>query len=266
MVVNNFRVATFNTFGTTLFGSQFLKRYRYIAKAITDKNLDVIMLQEVHSYIALVILKRYLKQLPYCVYRPSIIGPTAGLVVFSRYPLAYKGYKSVRYKKIISRSIFSFLKYLFVDKGVLVAEIDQPNLYLLNVHLSANLDNDWSPESKFYIIHQTELAKLTNILKLYKSEKYVLGGDFNIDRTSDLYQTFVTRNLVIDPGIVIKGVTYHKEFLKVNQESHWIDYLISNNVRCCEIEVVFGGKYQALDQTFGYLSDHLGLMGVMQYS
>jgi mRNA deadenylase 3'-5' endonuclease subunit Ccr4 len=90
-----FSLLSFNVFGapfhpTKLFKSllrtHVRKRFRLLAKEITNAQIDILALQEVHTYPHFFVLKRHLTNYPFVLYTPSLYGPKGGLVIFSKIP------------------------------------------------------------------------------------------------------------------------------------------------------------------------------------
>src|SRR6266700_1107444 len=57
-------------------------------RLIAGTDTDVINLQEVHGYGLLRRLKKQLGSFPFISYKPGVVGPRAGLVTFSKLPVA----------------------------------------------------------------------------------------------------------------------------------------------------------------------------------
>ena len=86
-------VATLNTRGVPVTGSQLARRYRAIAEALEASDADVIAFQEVFTYWHLRLLARRMRSFRHVAYRPSPAGPAGGLVTFSRLPVSARAYR-----------------------------------------------------------------------------------------------------------------------------------------------------------------------------
>ncbi|HEV2373578.1 MAG TPA: endonuclease/exonuclease/phosphatase family protein [Streptosporangiaceae bacterium] len=77
-------VATLNTRGIPVTGSQLARRYRAIAEAFEASDADVVAFQEVFTYWHLRLLARRMASFRHVAYQLSAAGPAGGLVTFSR--------------------------------------------------------------------------------------------------------------------------------------------------------------------------------------
>src|SRR5690242_5260623 len=83
----HFSLATLNTLGIPFFSPSPKERYKALAQEFERLAVDVINLQEVHTYDLLRVLKDRLPSYPHVVYERSFVGPKGGLVTLSRHPL-----------------------------------------------------------------------------------------------------------------------------------------------------------------------------------
>ena len=188
-------VATLNTRGTPLAGSQLGERYRLIADAFEASAIDVVNFQEVVTYQHLRLLTRRMPSFRYVSYRPALPGPAGGVVTASRQPVAERRYE--RFPVPPATAGFSPLFRLRgALKGTLVTRLAQPGLCVVNTHPLANVDGDWSPASRFYPVHQAQLASLARVVRALPSPS-VVCGDFNVTRDSTLHRDFL-----LDTGLV----------------------------------------------------------------
>jgi exonuclease III len=251
-------IATFNTFGVPIISPNVFSRYKKFCEILNQESIDVINFQEVHFYFLFNLLRKYLTNFPYFQYEKGIWGPRAGLVTFSKYPLEHLSFNSTQY---LSLSLFSSIKRFItskgIDKGFLTTRLKDKNTIIVNVYLAPNRSNDWSEKSKYYAVNLHELNSLKeHILKNYQAAWLIVAGDFNVAKDSKLYREFIENAHLIDTFADADGNTYHSEFLKSDQESHWIDYIlvsvIFNNIESKRI--IFDQKIDG-----AHLSDHMGL-------
>src|ERR1700749_622954 len=80
-------VASLNTRGVPLTGSQLAERYAAIGAAFEAGDADVVCCQEVLTYWRLRLLARQMRSFRRVSYRPGPFGPYGGLVIFSRRPV-----------------------------------------------------------------------------------------------------------------------------------------------------------------------------------
>lgn len=123
-------VASLNTLGV---GSHLRTRYRTIGRVFETSDVDVVNLQEVLTYYHLQLLRRSMPSYR-ASFRPSAAGPAGGLTTFSRHPVTTTSYR----------------RLTAVLKGALVTRL--ADVTIVNTHLSANRDGDWSPTSRYYVL------------------------------------------------------------------------------------------------------------------
>jgi sphingomyelin phosphodiesterase 2 len=211
-------------------------RIAAFSKEAVVTNADVINLQEVHTYDTLWLLRKRLRHLPYLAFKPGLFGPKAGLVTFSKRPIELVSFNA-----------------LSSHKGVLISRLES-RVTINNVHLLANTDGDWSPGNRFYALQKEQLAQLNNILTEQTGD-VVLTGDFNVARTSDLYDEFVKSGGWIDTAGSDTAPTFHKEFLPKGREPQRIDYVfVKGSLGPGESLRVFTEPIEGR-----YLSNHIGL-------
>jgi endonuclease/exonuclease/phosphatase family metal-dependent hydrolase len=220
-----------------------------ICQIINSTDTDIVNLQQVHSYDVLLNLKKRLPNFKYIVFIPALLGPQAGLAVFSRYPFVKNEFMSFnKASRVIGLN----------TKGVLVATLKNGAI-LINVHLSANTEGDWSNKSKFYPMHETELLELREIINSKSQETPILlSGDFNIAGDSELFQRFIAETGLNDS---LKGdlrPTFHKEFLPAGEPGRRIDQILTTG-RTVETIRLFDEIVSFRGVKMVYLSDHIGL-------
>ena len=81
-------VASLNTRGIPLTGSQLAERYAVIGAGFDAGDADVVRCQEVLTYWHLRLLVRRMRSFRRVSYRPGPFGPYGGLVTFSRRPVS----------------------------------------------------------------------------------------------------------------------------------------------------------------------------------
>lgn len=263
-----FSLASLNTHGILFPSPQVTERYVAICQHFEHVPLNLINFQEVWSYHQLTVLQRALPSYPYCVYQRGILGPEAGLVTLSRFPLGHPQFLNIpsvaepRKKKWINR-----LKRAVKKKGALVCCLAEWPLIICNTHLVANGDGDWSQSSRYYSAHMhdvTALATLITDLSHRSNETDILvSGDFNFPKCSDLYQKFVKLSYATDIFEGEETPTFHKEFLVSGQQAHCIDYIFLRSQHPLQIKkkmYLFQEMVTLPSGETRYLSDHLGLL------
>lgn len=238
-------VVSLNTRGLPLFGSALRTRYTAIAEAFETSEPDVVNLQEVLTYRHLHLLSRSMPTYR-ANYRPSAAGPAGGLVTFTR-----SSALGTRYRRFptapTTRGLRRRARLDARLKGVLFTRLD--GLTVLNTHLLANHDGDWSPANRYYPVHQTQLAGLTQYVGSVEGP-VVLTGDFNIARDSSLYVGFLRRVGLVDAFGDDCPPTFRQEYLPPGRPSYCIDFVLHSGAPLAV-------QSTRLDDS--YPSDHLAL-------
>ena len=231
--MTNLTVLTFNTSLAPFLWHPY-KRIGFFANRPEVKDADIINLQEVHTYDMLYALRHQMSGL-HVAYECGLIGPRAGLVTFSRRPISLQSFTALPGRK-----------------GILISQKD--GIVIANAHLIAHTDGDWSPLSPFYLPHKEQLTQLQAVLPL--NEKAILSGDFNLAKSCDLYEQFLTEGGWNDTGGQDTSPTFHKDFLPSDREPQRIDYIFTRgNVITTTAKRVFEDKIGNI-----WLSNHMGLL------
>ncbi|HEY3559558.1 MAG TPA: endonuclease/exonuclease/phosphatase family protein [Kribbella sp.] len=236
-------IVSLNTRGLPLFGSALRTRYTAIAEAFEKSLVDVVNLQEVLTYRHLHLLRRSMPSYR-TNFRPSAAGPAGGLVTFTRHPAV-----GTRYRRFPAAPTTAGLRRRArLDarlKGVLFTRL--PGLTVLNTHLLANHDGDWSTANRYYPIHHAQLTALTQYAGSVEGPM-VLAGDFNIARDTDLYRDFLRSSGLVDAFGDDCPPTFHQAYLRPGQPAHCIDFILLSNLTA-----------ESAHTDANYPSDHLGL-------
>ena len=156
-------IASLNTRGIPLTGSQLAERYAAIGAGFDAGDADVVCCQEVFTYWHLRLLVRRMRSFRRVSYRPGPFGPYGGLVTFSRRPVSGTAFRRFgrpppapgvpRTSRVQARL-----------KGALVTRLARPELCVINTHPVANHDGDWSEANRFYPLHRAELRVLARVV------------------------------------------------------------------------------------------------------
>lgn len=250
-------VATLNTRGIPLTGSQLAVRYRAIGAAFEASDADVVAFQEVFTYWHLRLLARRMTSFRHVAYRPSADGPAGGLVTFSRLPVSGHAYHGLGFPARAPGLSWPARARAWL-KGVLVAQLPEPGACVVNTHPAANRDGDWSQANRFFPLHQGQLAVLAQVVNTAAAPS-VVCGDFNVDRDSVLLRDFLSQTRLADAFGGQCPPTFHAEYLHPGERGHCIDFiLVSPQIEAGTTQALFGDK-QLLDGQLDYLSDHIGL-------
>ncbi len=263
MKIKMLSIATFNVQGTPIFSADTYNRIRKIAEVLNSTDVDIINLQEIFTYQHLVIFKKILKNFHYCLFQGFIFGPKGGLVTFSKV--------SIEKQKYISYSSVTLTKKLFLSKGILINKIKNSSIFIVNTHLTANRDNNWSKNNRFYLIHKNQITEFSNIINRIQDYDFVIsGGDFNISKKCSLYRQLIAESKSQDLFKKYGFPTFHKEFMTEDENSHRIDYLLikvnENKFSVVNKEHIFAKQLISEDNNRGFLSDHVGLKTIIKFA
>ncbi|TCO34213.1 hypothetical protein EV652_102278 [Kribbella steppae] len=191
-------------------------------------------------------------------FRRSAAGPAGGLVTVSRRPVAGSSYHRF---PIPSAADMAGLPRLYrltaAMKGSLVTRL--AGISIVNTHLLANRDGDWSQTNRFYRLHQGQLAALGQYVGTVQ-QPAIVSGDFNIARDSSLYRDSIRDTGLLDAFGDDCPPTFHAAYLEPGKISNCIDFLLLSNpsITVEAAELTFTGELP-MPGGPGYLSDHLGL-------
>lgn len=259
------KVASLNTFGLPFLLGNLRTRYQAIASYFNSSDVDVILLQEIMTYGHFFLMKKHLNTYKYICYEKSYIGPKGGLVIFSRSPLQFKSY--LTYPKRFSRWDLSLIDVL-TFKGILIAQLKDRDILLLNTHLNAVFDTNWTPYGKYYKTLKSQIEffnkKLFGLRNAHTS--VVACGDFNTERSSGLQKNLI-KGTVFSDVFFSKPRPTHRTTFFMRSKDYCIDYIFFNgNKRYSLISksYLFTEKMHLGKNRMGFVSDHIGLMIVLK--
>jgi endonuclease/exonuclease/phosphatase family metal-dependent hydrolase len=250
-------VGSLNTWGP---GGRVAARYVAIAGGFEAAGVEVVNVQEVHSYYHLRLLTRHMPSYRYVSYKRSVVGPAGGLVTLSRIPFSATKYERFPVPSAtITTGLPRFSRLRASVKGALVTRLDEPRMYVVNTHLQANFDGDWSESNRNYQLHQSQLTALAQTIRSLNGPS-IITGDFNIDRESALLTDFLVSNQLVDAFGGECPPTFHAEYLDPGSTPHCIDLILSTGAPITiESAAVLFSDRQPMPHGHGYVSDHLGL-------
>jgi sphingomyelin phosphodiesterase 2 len=247
-------IASLNTRGIPLTGSQLAERYAAIGAGFDAGDADVVCCQEAFTYWHLRLLVRRMRSFRQVSYRPAPAGPAGGLVTFSRRPVsgtAFRRFGRPHRAPGVPRASRSQARL----KGALVTRLARPELCVINTHPVANHDGDWSAANRFYPLHRAQFAVLAHVVN-EAGPRAVVCGDFNIARESPLFGDFTAATGLADAFGGACPPTFRAEYLPAGATPHCIDFILTaGEVTVESAELVFAEKKEPL----GYVSDHIGL-------
>lgn len=246
--MSHLTVASLNTRGIPILGSRLSNRYAAIGAVFEASDVDVVSFQEVATYFHLWQLVRAMPSYRSVSYRRTVAGPAGGLLTLSRADVSGTHYRRFP----VSADLDGLPRVARIDgalKGVLVTRL--AGITMVNTHLTANRDGDWSATNRFHRLHQTQLDAVGRYVAAVE-QPAIVSGDFNVARESSLYRDFIRDTGLVDAFGDDCPPTFHSAYLKPGKTSHCIDYLLLSGPSI---------TVEAAELTFTTpdLSDHLGL-------
>ncbi|MFA1546585.1 endonuclease/exonuclease/phosphatase family protein [Actinomadura chokoriensis] len=241
------RVLTFNT----LFRGRAHARMDALARLVEESDYDIVCLQEVISPLILARLRRATGSFPHLARAWTFPIVRGGLVTLSRWPITRIHFQSF----IPARPV---RPELLLNKGALFTRIRVPGGYLtvVNTHLSANMDMDWSPYNVYTKVEQSELNQLAAAIKrVDRAEPLVAMGDFNVPRDSRYFTTFASNAGLQDAMAGSTEPTYRPDYADIGA----IDQLLHRPGLSAEPLVVFKDEIRLRNGDRAHLSDHYGI-------
>ncbi len=247
-------VASLNTFGGVVDIYNLALRYKAIADYFNSSTVDVIQFQEVFTYLHLALFKYFLSGYQYCQFQASYMGPKGGLVTFSRHQLIK--HRHINYSRHFVPYLGKSIIELFTQRGLLITEIKGFSVALINTHLTAVLNADWSQKSKYYKELSSEINEFHQLVNDESLNKIgIATGDFNTAKGSDLFWQLISCPRLNDPFEKDELPTRHQCFAALGRKTNCVDYIF-----------VFGDKslYKVKENKRifterPYASDHIGL-------
>jgi hypothetical protein len=246
-------IASLNTRGIPLTGSQLAERYALIGAGFDAGDADVVCCQEVLTYWHLRLLVHRMRSFRRVSWRPGPFGPSGGLVTFSRRPVSGTAFRLFG-RPPRAPGVPGATRVQARLKGALVTRLARPELCVINTHPVANHDGDWSEASRFYPLHRAEFAVLACVVN-EAGPRAVVCGDFNVARESPLFGDFMAATGLADAFGGACPPTFRAEYLPAGATPHCIDFILTaGEVTAESAALVFAEK-----EPLGYVSDHIGL-------
>jgi len=274
-IKNEISIITFNVFGAPFFGSKIIrslfrtkiaKRFEKIGTALNTSSADFILLQEVHTYQHLTILKKKLSNYKYYYFKKYLLGPRGGLATFSKYKCEQQTYVDFTEKgSWLSKSIVGKLG----KRGLLILDFMSLDLTVINTHLSQNSELTWGDQGHYINVIRSQLLQITDILKGI-APKYLIffGGDFNMPKESKEYENFLVSCKLQDLRKSDSTSTKHAEYSQGKSYIECIDYIFASknhSIKVIENKKLFTNRVK-IDNEEIYLSDHIGLQTKFEIS
>ena len=169
------------------------QRLAAIAPLLDASRNDFLCLQEI-------VLGRHVRLLENALpaYRPAVcqrlaLWVTGGLVSFARHPVERSAFEA--FDECGQWWTMGAADRL-LRKGFLVSWVRRDGLpvVVVNTHLLANYDEDWSPENRFARQQRSELDQLSAALTLLDpAALLVVAGDLNVPGDNSMFRDFIAR-------------------------------------------------------------------------
>ena len=186
VAVRTLRVLTLNC----LFRGDVRARLRAIGGILAGSDVDVVCLQEVIWRPHVRLLSGLLTGHRHAAFQPFGPAPMGGLVTFSRTPLEGRSYQVYRER---GRWGTHGTPDRLIRKGFLTCwlRLGEAPVAVVNTHLLANYDGDWSPANRYARQERSELEQLGQAIRAIPAEVAVIvAGDFNVPAASPMFQEF----------------------------------------------------------------------------
>lgn len=251
-------VASLNTRGAPLFGTHRAARSAAIAANLESTDLDVVCLQEVHTYLHLRLLAAKMPSFGHVGYAASPIGPAGGLVTFSRVRTAAKP-SFRRFGAASARGLPWRTRLLGTLKGSLVTRLTQPAITIVNTHPSAVYDGDWSESGRFAPRQRGQYAALARLVgELPDDQPVAVCGDLNAPADSPAHRQLLAATGLRDAFDGRCPPTFRAEYLPPGELPHCIDFILVRGALAAHTETLLAEPV-ALRGRSGHVSDHIGL-------
>ncbi|MFA1541550.1 endonuclease/exonuclease/phosphatase family protein [Actinomadura monticuli] len=245
------RVLTFNA----LFRGRTRARIDVLARLLEESDYDVVCLQEVISPFILARLRRVTTSYPHVARAWTFPLVRGGLVTLSRLPITRTHYEPFRPARPARPE-------WLLNKGALFTRVKLPGGYLtlVNTHLSANMDMDWSPSNAYTKVERAELDRLADaVTRIDPAEPLVAMGDFNVPRDSSYFKAFASAAGLQDAMAGNTEPTYRPDYADIGA----IDQFLHRPGLKAETRVVFKDEVRLPGGDLAPLSDHYAIAATL---
>ena len=257
------KILTFNT----LFRPAARARLRAIAPHIADRDADFVCLQEVVYRANASLLARSLNGYGTPAARRFGIWCVGGLVTISRKPAL-----GWRYDVFDRRGLWMTISAAdrLLRKGFLTTyhKIGDVDVTVVNTHLLANYDQDWSAGNRFLAHQIDELAQLSRALqKVDRRSLLIVAGDFNVPAASEALDGFVAASELTSVfGDAPRGSTLRSS-PRIKPVA--IDHIFYRPPADRSVEVTaetaFEDAIEITPGVMGFASDHVAVQATLRF-
>lgn len=220
----------------------------------------MVCLQEVVFRGRVGLLRSLAPSYVHAVHRPLGFGVLGGLVTLSRLPVASQRYVVFRTH---GRWWNNGWSDTLIRKGFLVTEIEvgARRVTVVNTHLAANYDGDWSPGNRYARLEHVELGQLADaVAGVEPDQPLVVAGDLNVPSGSWLLDEFVRRTGLRDvpsgPGPTWRPAPAGSDYV--------IDHVLVRGPIDATAELRFREPVRLAGGRSVPLSDHLGIAAALR--
>lgn len=201
---------------------------------------------------------------PSSAYAPFIHAPKGGLLTLGRTHFEHTQFTLYRERGLW----YTFgLADWVLHKGILCTctRVQDLSIRVLNTHLNANYDGNWSQSNRFARGEWSQLQQLAEVVATQPTEALVLvAGDFNVPRGSWLYRDFLQATSLIDPLADDARPTFRGLPWFSPRFVHPIDFILFRAPPLPDLHVqadlTFQQKLPLIGGGESYLSDHVGVV------
>lgn len=262
MAATTIRVLTLNC----LFHGQVRARLAAIGSLLEEGQFDLVCLQEVtfkrHARLLASRMPSYRPPL----YRSVALGVMGGLVTFARADVKRQSYEIFR-RRGDWGNLGTFDR--LARKGFLTTwfEVGGEPLILVNTHLLANYDEDWSPRNRYAVQQLDELGQLADALcNLERKALLLVAGDFNVPAAHPMLAEFMSRT-DLHNSAETAAATYRS--IRPDAPDQQIDHILYRPPQGASIAATSKLHFEEeLPVTGGrtlFASDHFGVEAALEY-
>lgn len=250
------RLLTFNA----LMRGGVRPRLHALGDVLERSGYDVVCLQEVAFRSHADLIRRAAPRYGHHAWSGAVLL-AGGLVLLSRRPIRTVGF--ARYPRTgPARAEFLMRK----GAQVAVVETAEGPLAVVNTHLSANRDGDWSAANRYTRVARAELGLLAGELAgLDPALPVVAVGDFNLPRTAGTLAEFRATAGLTDALAGDTGPTYRPtpRWPDPPALDHVLVRSAPGRTVSARARLVFQDPVPLPGGRRGYLSDHYGIEAVL---
>ncbi|GAA2581914.1 hypothetical protein GCM10010435_69330 [Winogradskya consettensis] len=233
-------------------------RLRVLGGLLESSGYDVVCLQEVMYRSHAVLLRSLARSYGHRAWSGTVLL-RGGLVVLSRLPIVSARF--VRYPMT-----GPVRPEFIMRKGAQVVQVTTAAgpLAVINTHLSANRDGDWSREGRYTHVQRRELATLAAVVSgVDAALPVVVAGDLNVPRTASSLAGFLTDAGLEDTRAGDTEPTYRPTPRWPSPPA--FDHVLVRPGLTASTRLVLQNPVTLGDGRQTYLSDHYGLAADLSF-